>query len=193
MKNPNVEFFFEKAGQWKEAVEELRNIILGCGLPEELKWGVPCYTEKGSNVVLIHYFKDYCALLFHKGVLLKDEKRYLIQQTKNVQAARQLRFKSLEEIKEKKALIKAYVYEAVEVERAGLKVKMKSTKEFDVPEEFQLLLDEKPALKRAFEALSPGRQRGYLLYFSGAKQAKTRIARIEKYIPQIMKGKGLND
>lgn len=191
--NPRVDWFFEKDTKWQEEYEQLRRIILDCGLTEELKWGVPCYTYQNSNIGLIHGFKDYCALLFHKGVLLKDSEGILIQQTENVQAARQIRFTSVEEIMKMEKTIKIYIYEAVEVERAGLKVPLKKTKEFEIPEEFQQKLDKNPDLKTAFEALTPGRQRGYLLYFSQAKQSKTREARVEKYIPKIFDGKGLND
>jgi|SRR6218665_348409 len=191
--NPKVDFYFHKAGKWQEEIEKLRAIVLGCGLEEELKWGCPCYTYKGSNIVLIHVFKEYCALLFFKGVLLKDAKRILIQQTENVQAGRQMRFTALSEIKKLERSIKTYVHEAVEVEKAGLKVPMKKTKEFSMPDEFKNKLDKMPALKTAFKALTPGRQRAYLLYFSQAKQEKTRESRIEKYIPQILAGKGLED
>lgn len=191
--NPKVDFYFNKAGKWQKELDLLRKIVLNCGLVEELKWGVPCYTLSGSNVVLIHTFKEYCALLFHKGALLKDSDGILIQQTENVQAARQIRFVSVKEIEEKEASIKAYIHEAIEVEKAGLKVPMKKTREFETPEEFQQKLDEMPELKSAFQTLTPGRQRGYLLYFSGAKQSKTRVSRIEKHIPEILKGKGLND
>lgn len=191
--NPKVDFFFNKAGKWQKEYQKLRTITLDCGLSEELKWGVPCYTYKNSNVVLIHGFKEYCALLFHKGALLHDTENILIQQTENVQSARQIRFTNLEEILELEAVIKAYIHEAIEVEKAGLKVEMKKTKEFEMPEEFQTALDEDPELKEAFKALTPGRQRGYLLHFSGAKQSKTRVSRIEKAIPDIFAGKGLND
>lgn len=167
--------------------------MLDMPIKEELKWGVPCYTLNGSNVVLIHYFKDYCALLFHKGVLLKDTKSQLIQQTENVQSARQLRFKDIREILDQEALIKAYTLEAIEVEKKGLKVEFKPTAEFKMPEEFELKLNSMPKLKKAFEALTPGRQRGYLLHFSSAKQAKTREERVQKYIPKILEGKGLDD
>ncbi len=193
MINPKVDFFFNKPGQWQEEYQKLRSIILNCGLSEELKWGVPCYTYNGCNVVLMHGFKKYCALLFHKGVLLKDTEDILIQQTENVQAARQLRFTKLKEILELEPVIKAYIHEAIEVEKTGLKVALKKTGEFHMPEEFQTALDEDPALKDAFKALTPGRQRGYLLYFSGAKQSKTRVSRIGKAIPDILAGKGLND
>ncbi|MBS1636976.1 MAG: YdeI family protein [Bacteroidetes bacterium] len=191
--NPKVDFFFNKASKWKAELEKLRTIVLDCHLAEELKWGVPCYTFNKKNVVLIHAFKDYCALLFHKGVLLKDPKGILIQQTENVQAARQIRFTSLQEIKKLEKVLKTYIFEAAEVEESGLKVPMKKTTEFNMPEEFQSKLNKTTALKKAFESLTPGRQRGYLLYFSSAKQAKTREARIEKYIPQILAGKGLDD
>ena len=191
--NPKVDFFFNKSGAWQEAYGLLRSIILECGLMEELKWGVPCYTYNDSNVVLIHGFKDYCALLFHKGVLLKDPENILIQQTKNVQSARQLRFTNTEEIISKKPTITAYIFEAIEVEKAGIEVELKSTDEFDIPEEFQERLDNDKKLKDAFYSLTPGRQRGYLLYFSEAKQSKTRISRIEKYTDSILNGKGLKD
>ena len=191
--NPEVDWFFNKAEQWKEEFEQLRMIALDCGLAEELKWGHPCYTYQKNNIVLIHGFKEYCALLFHKGALLKDPDDILIQQTENVQAARQIRFTSVQEIEEMEATLKAYIFEAIEVEKAGLKVEPKKTSEFTVPEEFQKALDENPALKKAFEALTPGRQRGYLLHFSGAKQSKTRERRVEKNIPNILDGKGLHD
>lgn len=191
--NPEVDWFFEKDTQWKTEFNKLRSIALSTGLIEELKWGHPCYTLNGSNVVLIHGFKDYCAYLFHKGVLLKDPEGILIQQTENVQAARQIRFTDLNDINSQEDTLKSYIYEAIEVEKAGLEVKMKKTSEFNMPEEFESVLEENPNIKKAFESLTPGRQRGYLLYFSQAKQAKTREARIEKYIPQILEGKGLND
>jgi len=191
--NPKVDWYFTKARQWKEESEKLRSIILDCGLEEELKWGKPCYAFEGNNIVLIHGFKNYCAILFMKGALLKDPQGILVRQTENVQAARQIRFMNLREIVEREPVIKAYVNEAVEVEKAGLQVTLKKTSEFKMPEEFQNKLDKNPALKKAFEALTPGRQRGYLLYFSGAKQASTREARVEKCAPQILKGKGLDD
>lgn len=191
--NPKVDFYFDKAQKWQEEIEQLRTIVLDCGLKEELKWGCPCYTYNDSNIVLIHVFKDYCALLFFKGALLKDPKGILIQQTANVQAARQMRFTGLQEIRKQQRNIKAYIYEACEVEESGAKVPMKETKEFEMPEEFKKQLDKSAALKKAFHALTPGRQRGYLLYFSQAKQAKTREARIGKYVPQILAGKGLDD
>jgi len=192
-RNPKVDFFFSKAKRWQEEFRKLRTIVLGCGLTEELKWGKPCYTFQQSNVVLIHGFKDYCALLFIKGTLLKDAKGILIQQTENVQAARQIRFTNVRDIVKMEPVLKAYIKEAIEVEKAGLEVNYKKTSEFKVPEEFQNKLDEIPALKAAFNALTPGRQRGYLLYFSGAKQSTTRASRIEKCMPQILKGNGLDD
>ena len=167
--NPEVDFYFNKAKKWREEFEKLRMIILDCGLTEELKWGVPCYTFEKRNIVLIHGFKEYCALLFFKGALLKDPGGILIQQTKNVQAARQIRFTSVREVVKMKPIVKAYIYEAIEVEKAGLKVNYKKTTEFNIPEEFQNRLDETPALKTAFYALSPGRQRAYVLYFSAPK------------------------
>ena len=191
--NPMVDFYFSKAQKWQEAVEQLRIIVLDCGLTEELKWGVPCYTFQNSNIVLIHVFKEYCALLFFKGALLSDTHGILVQQTKNVQAARQIRFTNVREIVKLKPVLKAHIYEAIEVEKAGLKVKLKETAEFPFPEEFQKKLDGSPALKAAFEALTPGRQRGYSLYFSAPKQSKTRESRVEKSIKQILNGKGLND
>ena len=191
--NPKVDFFFNKASKWKSAYGKLRIIVLDCGLTEELKWGCPCYTFQKNNIVLIHGFKEYCALLFFKGALLNDADGILIQQTENVQSARQIRFTNVQEIMDMEASLKAYIYEAIEVEKAGLKVKLKKTSEYKVPEEFQQKLDKDPALKAAFKALTPGRQRGYLFYFSQAKQSKTRESRIEKYMPQILDGKGLND
>jgi len=191
--NPKVAFYFSKAKKWQEELEQLRLIVLDCGLTEELKWGVPCYAIGKSNIVLIHAFKEYCALLFFKGALLNDAHRILIQQTKNVQAARQIRFTNVREIVKMKPIIKAYVYEAIEVDKAGLKVELKKASEFSVPDEFQNKLDKIPAMKTAFKKLTPGRQRAYLLYFSAAKQSKTRESRVEKYMPQILNGKGLND
>jgi len=191
--NPKVDWYFDKAEQWKAESERLRRIILECGLTEELRWGKPCYSFEGSNVALIHGFKNYCAVLFMKGALLKDPKGILVQQTENVQAARQIRFTNLREIVERESVLKAYTKEAIEVEKAGLEVNYKKTAEFKMPEEFQTKLDKNATLKKAFGALTPGRQRGYLLYFGSAKQAKTREARIEKYVPQILKGKGLDD
>lgn len=191
--NPKVDFYFNKAKNWQEEINTLRTIILGCGLNEELKWGCPCYTFEKRNVVLIHTFKEYCALLFFKGALLKDPRGILIQQTENVQAARQVRFTNVREIAKMESILKTYTYEAVEVEKAGLKVTLKKTAEFAMPEEFQNKLDENPPLRTAFNALTPGRQRAYKLYFSAPKQSKTREARVEKCIPQILDGKGLND
>ncbi len=191
--NPKVDFYFSKADKWKKEIEKLRTIVLDCHLNEELKWGCPCYMFEKSNIVLIHVFKEYCALLFFKGALLKDPKGILIQQTENVQAARQARFTSLQEIVKLAPTLKAYIYEAVELEEAGAKVELKKTKEYAIPEEFQQQLDKKPALKKAFYELTPGRQRGYLLYFSAPKQSKTRESRVEKYMSQILDGKGLDD
>lgn len=202
--NPKVDFYFSKAGKWQKELEQLRSIVLDCGLTEELKWGVPCYTfqaakesattrKQAGNVVLIHDFKEYCALLFFKGALLNDPHGILIQQTENVQAARQVRFTNVKEIVKLKPVLKAYIYEAVEVEKAGLKVKLKKATEYKVPEEFKSKLAKNAALKTAFDALTPGRQRAYLLHFSSPKQSKTREARVEKYMKQILNGKGLND
>lgn len=191
--NPKVDFFFVKETKWKEEYEAMRAIALDCGLNEELKWGCPCYTFQKKNIVLIHGFKDYCAFLFFKGALLKDPKKILIQQTKNVQAARQIRFTSTKEIGKLKTTLRAYIYEAAEVEESGAKVEFKKTSEFSIPEEFQHKMKKAPALKRAFYALTPGRQRAYLFYFSQAKQSKTRESRIEKYLPQILEGRGLDD
>jgi len=191
--NPKVDFFFNKPSQWQQEFKLLRNIALSCGLDEELKWGQPCYTLNGSNIVLIHGFKDYCAYLFMKGALLNDEAGILIQQTENVQSARQIRFTNSAEIGELEPTLKAYIFEAIEVEKAGLKVDMKKTADFAVAEEFQQKLEAMPELRAAFERLTPGRQKGYLLYFAQPKQAKTREARVEKYIPQILSGKGIDD
>lgn len=191
--NPKVDFYFTKAKTWREEIEKLRTIVLDTGLVEELKWGVPCYQFEKNNIVLIHVFKDYCALLFHKGVLLKDSKGILIQQTENVQSARQIRFTNLKEIVKLENTISAYILEAIEIEKSGLKVAFKKTTEFNMPEEFENKLSKNAKLKKAFFDLTPGRQRGYLLYFSAAKQSKTRDTRIEKYTPQILKGKGLDD
>jgi uncharacterized protein YdeI (YjbR/CyaY-like superfamily) len=191
--NPKVDWFFSKNTKWQKEYGKLRTIIFDCGLNEELKWGCPCYTFEKRNIVLIHGFKEYCALLFFKGVLLNDPKNILIQQTENVQAARQVRFTNIKEIVEMERTLKAYIYEAIEVEKAGLKVNLKKTTEFKIPEEFQKKLNKMPALKKAFDALTPGRQRAYIFYFSQPKQSKTRESRVEKYTPQILKGKGLDD
>ena len=191
--NPKVDFFFNKAKKWQEEFEKLRMIILDCGLTEELKWGQPCYTLQNKNIVLMHGFKEYCALLFMKGALLNDSKGILIQQTENMQAARQIRFTNVGEIVKLETILKAYIHEAIEVEKAGLKVKLKKTSEFKIPEEFQSKLDKSTALKTAFEALTPGRQRAYIFYFSQPKQSKTRESRVEKCMQQILDGKGLND
>jgi uncharacterized protein YdeI (YjbR/CyaY-like superfamily) len=191
--NPKVDWFFSKDTKWQKEYEKLRMIILDCGLMEELKWGCPCYTFENTNIVLIHGFKEYCALLFFKGALLNDPNGILIQQTKNVQSARQIRFTNIKEIVKMEKTLKAYVYEAIEVERAGLRVKLKKTSDYKTPEEFQEKLDKNKALKTAFEKLTPGRQRAYIFYFSQAKQAKTREERVEKYLTQILSGKGLDD
>ncbi|MBC7934175.1 MAG: YdeI/OmpD-associated family protein [Rhizobacter sp.] len=190
--NPQVDFYFDKS-TWQKEGKLLRKLILGCGLKEELKWGVPCYTFGKANIVLIHTFKEYCALLFFKGALLNDPEGILIQQTKNVQAGRQARFVNTKAILKLSAIIQKYIYEAIEVEKAGVKVALKKTSEYVIPEEFQIKLNKLPHLKTAFYALTPGRQRGYLLHFSAPKQSKTREARIELCIKQILNGKGLND
>lgn len=191
--NPKVDFFFNKAKKWQDGLERLRKVALDCGLEEELKWGCPCYSWQKNNIVLIHVFKEYYAMLFFKGALINDADGLLMQQTENVQSARQMRFTEDEQTGEMASAIKAYIYEAIEIEKAGLKVEFKKTREFKMADEFKYKLDRIPALKAAFEALTPGRQRNYLLYFSSAKQAKTRQERIEKYIPQILAGKGMND
>lgn len=191
--NPKVDFYFNKAQSWQEEISQLRTIVLACGLNEELKWGCPCYSFQKNNIVLIHVFKEYCALLFFKGALLNNANGMLIQQTKNVQAARQIRFTNVKEIINTKSILKAYIYEAIEVEKAGLKVALKKTTEYTVPEEFQQKLNKDRALKTAFYVLTPGRQRAYLLHFAAPKQSKTRESRIAKSIPQIISGKGLND
>ena len=192
--NPKVDFYFSKAA-WQKELDQLRKMVLSCGLTETLKWGVPCYQFAAANIVLIHVFKNYCALLFFKGALLHDAHKILIQQTKNVQAARQIRFTNVAEIVKLKLIVKAYIYEAIEVEKAGLKVPLKKTTAYAMPREFKNKLAAKggPALKTAFEALTPGRQRAYLLHFAAPIQAKTREARIEKVVLQILDGKGLND
>lgn len=191
--DPKVDEFLHKEKRWQEELGLLRQIILDCQLTEGLKWGQPCYTSEGKNVVLIHGFKEYCAILFVKGALLKDAKGILIRQTENVQAGRQIRFASVQEIAGMRTTLKAYIREAIEVEKSGVKVERRKTAEYKVPEEFQAKLDEIPALKAAFGALTQGRQRAYLLYFSGAKQPKTREARVEKCVEQILNGKGLDD
>lgn len=192
-KNPKVDFYFHKNKQWQKEIETLRHFILDIGLNEELKWGVPSYTSDGSNIVLIHVFKEYCAVLFFKGAIMKDPKKILIQQTKNVQAARQLRFTNVNEIIKLEKTIKAYIKEAIDIEKKGLKVEFKKTTEFEMPAEFETKLKKNAALKKAFYELTPGRQRAYLLYFSSAKQAKTREERVNKYLKQILNGKGLDD
>ena len=191
--NPTVNWYFNKPTKWQAAYSALRTLLLDCRLIEELKWGCPCYTTGKSNIVLIHGFKDYCALLFMQGALLKDQKKILVQQTENVQSARQIRFKNVEDILKNKSLIKSYIKEAIAIDKADLKIELKKTTEYKIPEEFKVILDDMPELKKAFQALTPGRQRGYLLFFSAPKQAKTREARIEKYLQQILNGKGLDD
>jgi uncharacterized protein YdeI (YjbR/CyaY-like superfamily) len=192
-KNPKVDRLLHHVDQWHDEFEALREIVLGCDLTEELKWRQPCYAFEGKNVVLIHGFKEYCALLFFKGALLKDPKKILIKQTENMQSTRQIRLTSVQEIVRMKSVLKAYIQEAIAVEKAGLKVKLKETSDFKIPEEFQNKLDENSALKAAFRSLTPGRQRGYIFYFSQPKQSKTREARVERYMPQILGGKGLDD
>ncbi|GGH39443.1 YdeI/OmpD-associated family protein [Paenibacillus segetis] len=191
--NSKVDEYISKSKKWKEEYEKLRDIVLDCELTEEFKWMHPCYTFDNKNIVLIHGFKEYCALLFHKGALLQDTHGILIQQTENVQAARQIRFTHVQEIVELEPILKAYIHQAIEVEKAGLEVDFKKHEEFTIPEELERKFDEVPALKPAFEALTPGRQRAYIFYFSGPKQSKTRSSRIEKYTQQILDGKGLND
>jgi len=191
--NPKVDFYFEKEKKWGEEMALLRTIALDCDLKEELKWGCPCYTLREKNIVLIHGFKEYCAFLFFKGALMQDPENILIQQTEHVQAARQVRFTNLGEIEELTGELKAYIREAIRVEKAGLQVAYKKTSEFEVPEEFQIKLDGDPDLSTAFKALTPGRQRAYLYYFSQPKLAKTRQSRVEKYIGRILDGKGMND
>src|SRR5688572_17737870 len=191
--NPKVDFYFVKEKNWQREIELLRKVVLDCGLTEELKWGCPCYTFQKANIVLIHVFKEYCGLLFFKGALLKDPAGILVQQSKNVQSARQARFTSTKDIIKLEPKLKACIFEAIEVEKAGLKLELKKTAEYEVPEEFQKLLNKNKTLQKAFTSLTPGRQRGYLLYFSAPKQTKTREVRIEKSLDQILAGKGLND
>lgn len=192
-KNPKVEFYFTKNEKWQKELAKLRMIVLASGLTEELKWGVPCYTLDDGNVVLLHVFKAYCAILFIKGVLMKDPEGILIQQTENVQSGRQIRFANVREIVETEDVLKAYIDEAIELEKSGVKLPHKKTAEYPVAEEFQIQLDEHSKLKAAFESLTPGRQHGYLLHFAAPKQSKTLAAKVEKAIPQILKGKGLDD
>lgn len=189
----NAAVFLDKSKSFKSEMTALRKIALDCNLNEEMKWGKPCYSIGKSNIVLIHAFKNYCAYLFLKGSLLKDTAEILVQQTENVQSARQIRFSSLQEILELTPILKAYIYEAIEVEKAGLKVTFKTTAEMLVPDEFQSKLDANTGLKTAFLNLTPGRQKGYLLFFSAAKQSKTRLARVDKCVPLILEGKGLDD
>ncbi len=191
--NPKVDWYFEKNKAWQKEIEKIRLLVLEAGLSEELKWGVPCYNLENKNIVLIHIFKEYCALLFFKGALIKDPEKILVQQTENVQAARQMRFKNLKEIAALEYKIKSFIHEAIEIEKAGLKVPLKKTVEYEIPEEFQIILAEIPGLEKAFAALTPGRQRGYLLFFSAPKQSKTRFTRIENAVESIFNGKGIND
>jgi uncharacterized protein YdeI (YjbR/CyaY-like superfamily) len=191
--NPKVDFYFIKATKWKKEMEKLRTIILSTGLTEELKWGCACYTYQSKNIVLIHGFKEYCALLFFKGALLNDSEGILVRQTENVQSSRQVRFTDISEISKLQQVLKAYVFEAIEVEKAGLTVDFSKSKELVYPQEFMEKMDKQPSLKNAFESLTPGRQRAYNLYFSAPKQSKTRTSRVEKYVKQILNGKGLND
>ncbi len=191
--NPDVDFYFQRAEEWEDELRELRQLVLDSGMTEELKWGVPCYTVERANVLLIHYFREYCALAFFKGVLMKDPEKMLIQQTENVQATRQLRFTDVAEIRELEPIIRSYISEAIDIEKAGLKVAYRKTEEYHVPEEFQQRLDEDADLRAAFERLTPGRQRGYLLHFAQPKRSTTRYSRIDKCTPRILEGRGLND
>jgi uncharacterized protein YdeI (YjbR/CyaY-like superfamily) len=191
--NPKVNWFFDKDTPWKEAYAALRAVVLDCGVSEQLRWGCPCYAIDGKNVVVIHGFKHYCAVLFFKGALLKDPKHLLVQQTENVQAARQMRFTSVKDVMRLKRALRSFVHEAIAVERAGLKVKMKAPSEFTMPDELAEAFKARPALKKAFRALTPGRQRGYLLYFASAKQSATREARIARHVARILDGRGLDD
>ncbi|MET3028307.1 DUF1801 domain-containing protein [Flavobacterium sp. UW10123] len=191
--NPKVDFYFEKAEKWKAEIEQMREIVLDCHLSEELKWGSPCYTFEKANIVLIHYFKEYCAFLFFKGALMKDTDGILIQQSDNVQAARQIRFTNVQDILAKKEILKKYIFEAAEIEKSGQKVELKKVSDFEIAEELQQKFDSDADFKKAFYALTSGRQRAYLLHFSQPKQSKTREARVEKNIPRILDGKGLND
>lgn len=191
--NPKVDEFLQKEKKWQEEFEKLRMINLDCGLIEELKWRLPCYTSQGRNIAIIQNFKEYCALMFFKGALLKDPNSVLVKPGENSQAQRQIRFTKVGEIVEMESILKDYIQEAIKVEQEGLEVKLKKTTDFTIPEELQTKFDEVSGLKTAFEALTPGRQRAYILHFSGAKQSKTRESRVEKYIEQILNGKGLND
>jgi uncharacterized protein YdeI (YjbR/CyaY-like superfamily) len=191
--NPKVDAFISRAKQWQQEYGKMRAIALSSQLTEDMKWGCPCYTLGKSNIVLIHGFKDYCAFLFFKGALMQDPNGLLIQQTENVQSSRQIRFTSLQEIEKLEPVLKAYIEKAIEVEKSGLKVEFKKPSEYPVSEEFQLALDELPALKKAFYALTPGRQRAYLLFFAAPKQSKTREERVKKYLAQILSGKGMDD
>ncbi|MGB4832657.1 MAG: DUF1801 domain-containing protein [Chitinophagales bacterium] len=189
----NIESYFSKPKKWQKEIQEMRAIALDCNLTETFKWGHPCYTLNNNNIVLIHEFKTYCAYLFFKGALIQDEKGLLIQQSENVQAARQIRFTHVDEIIKLKKILKAYIFEAIAIEKAGLKVALKETAAYTIPEEFQQVLDKQKKVHKAFYALTPGRQRAYLLHFAAPKQSKTRVARIEKCLPLILSGLGLND
>ncbi|HSB92192.1 MAG TPA: DUF1801 domain-containing protein [Flavitalea sp.] len=191
--NHTVDFYFDKATSWQKEITELRKVVLDCGLNETLKWGCPCYTLQDKNIVLIHTFKEYCAVLFFKGALLKDTKNILVQQTKNVQSARQVRFVNVKEVIQLKTTLKAYIKQAIAVENAGLKVDFKESRELIIPSELKARFSKSPALKTAFNGLTPGRQRAYVLYFTAPKQTQTRESRIDKYTTQILNGKGLND
>lgn len=191
--NPTVDWFFDKDTKWQEEYAALRTLVLAAGLTEALKWGCPCYTRENRNIVLIHGFNDYCALLFMQGALLNDPEKMLVQQTKNVQAARQIRFVNKQDILKNKPTIVAYIKQAIDIDKSGLKTGLKKTVEYQMPDEFRCVLDDMPDLKAAFQTLTPGRQRGYLLYFSAPKQSKTREARVEKYVQHILDGKGLDD
>jgi uncharacterized protein YdeI (YjbR/CyaY-like superfamily) len=191
--NPKVELYFSKIKKWPQELELLRNIVLDCGLREDFKWRNPCYTYGGNNIIILGEFKEYCAIMFFKGALLNDTNGILIQQTENVQSGRQIRFTSVKEIAKMEKVLKAYIFEAIEVEKAGLKVELKKHEDFNIPEEFEKQLKKNATLKKAFNALTPGRQRGYYLYFAAPKQSATREARIEKYTQQIINGKGLTD
>jgi uncharacterized protein YdeI (YjbR/CyaY-like superfamily) len=191
--NPKVDFFFSKESKWQKEYGKLRMLLLDCGLDEKLKWGCPCYTHQEKNIVLIHGFKEYCAILFFKGALLQDPEGILIQQTKNVQSARQIRFTNVREIVKLEPVLKTYIYEAIEVEKAGLQVRKRTTADYDIPVEFQTRLNKNRALRTAWDGLTPGRQRGYIFYFSQPKLPKTREGRVEKYLKQILNGKGLED
>ena len=191
--NPAVDWYFAEQVKWEPAIRQLRALALDFGLAEELKWGCPCYTLDGSKIVLIHVFKYYCALLFFKGALLEDPHHLLVRQTPNVQSARQIRFTGLDDVQRLEAKVRACIRDAIAVDQAGLQVARKTTADFAVPDEFAIRLKELPALKEAFDALTPGRQRAYLLHFASAKQSSTRTARVDKHTDRILEGKGLDD